>query len=290
MLHGKKSSPWLEKRRKFRTWEQELQVIVDKRRPNIGSHVSNKAADIISKLLRLDWRTRLGCGERGSMDLKGHNVFHEIDWKALQEGEVASLVRPQAAAFSVENSEKTADKWVRDSLQNSLLNDPLSPEEQNLFNAWDYSIEDDPRLRPEFATMNTFASMDIKQARSWILKCNDQALAQLIFDVKKLHKIWVEENQELAMAQNAVEMLKGENQKLKDIIRKDVLGSSRPKQRKEGTVSNKEGKSEHKVARGRHQELRTKRMLSTPTLPSVNTSDPEDTIVQAPLRSKSIMN
>mmetsp|Transcript_17258 Transcript_17258/g.27558 ORF Transcript_17258/g.27558 Transcript_17258/m.27558 type:complete len:244 (+) Transcript_17258:518-1249(+) len=243
---------------------------------------------MISKLLRLDWRTRLGCGERGSMDLKEHNVFHEIDWKALEEGEVASLVRPQAAAFSVENSEKTADKWVRDSLQNSLLNDPLSLEEQNLFNAWDYSIEEDPRSRPEFATMNTFASMDIKQARSWILKCNDQVLAQLIFDVKKLHKIWIEGNQELTMAQNAVEMLKGENQKLKDIIRKDILGS-RPKPRREGSINN-EGKSEHKMANSRHQELRTKRMSSTPTLPSVNASDPENNVAQAHLRSKSIMN
>jgi len=130
--------------------------------------------------------------------------------------------------------------------------------------------------------------MDIKQARSWILKCNDQVLAQLIFDVKKLHKIWIEGNQELTMAQNAVEMLKGENQKLKDIIRKDILGS-RPKPRREGSINN-EGKSEHKMANSRHQELRTKRMSSTPTLPSVNASDPENNVAQAHLRSKSIMN
>jgi len=191
MLHGKKSSPWLDKRRRFRTWEQELQVIVNKRRPNIGPHVSPEAADLISRLLRLDWRTRLGCGKDGSREIMQHSLFSSLDWDFIETGEANSTVRPQAAAFSVENSEKTADKWIRDTLQTNLLNDLITAEEQQLFTRWNFDI-DESRSQPEFATLNTFAALDIKQARAWCAKCDESALCKLKSDIKKLQNRWIE--------------------------------------------------------------------------------------------------
>ncbi|GAB5373033.1 hypothetical protein AAMO2058_001715200 [Amorphochlora amoebiformis] len=219
MLHGKRASPWLEKRRKFRSWEQELQVIVSKRRPNIGQHVSQEAADIISKLLRLDWKSRMGCGERGAKEVKDHKLFAHIDWKRLEDKDIEPIIRPQALAFSEENSEKTAD-----SLQSNILHEPLLSEQQQLFKPWDYSI--DLASQPEFSVLNKFASMDLKRGRHFVTKCSDTELEMLITDVRKLQNLWMEENQELAVAQNMVDMLKGENFHLKEMVRQSILVDS----------------------------------------------------------------
>mmetsp|Transcript_29661 Transcript_29661/g.57838 ORF Transcript_29661/g.57838 Transcript_29661/m.57838 type:complete len:521 (+) Transcript_29661:48-1610(+) len=217
MLHGKKGSPWLERRRKFRSWEQELQVIVSKRKPNISPHVSLNAVDIISKLLRLDWKTRLGCCGRGSEELKEHKVFAGLNWEEMALGDIDPPIRPQALAFSEENSERTADKWVRESLHQHLLNEPLSPNQQVNFCDWNFSIE--ANARPEFAILNTFASMDAKKAKGWVARAENAIVRGLIADIKKLQALWAHENKELAVSQNMIEMLRGENAQLKQIIR-----------------------------------------------------------------------
>jgi len=225
MLHGKKSSPWQEKRSKFRSWEEELQVIVERRNPRIGSHVSAEASDIISKLLRLDWKLRLGCNKRGAEEIKSHKLFKKLDWDALFAREIEPLVRPQGAAFSKENSERTADKWVKDSLQGNLLDDPLTEAEQKLFKSWKYSI--DIKNRPRFALVKKFQALNVKQARNWIAKASDDDVEQLMIDIRLMERKSNEDHREVSVSQNMVKMLQVENEKLKKMVRKISIEASR---------------------------------------------------------------
>jgi len=48
---------------------------------NLPSELSPEAKDIISKLLNVDWKTRLG--SNGAEEVKAHSFFKSVDWDAL---------------------------------------------------------------------------------------------------------------------------------------------------------------------------------------------------------------
>ncbi|KAJ1436502.1 hypothetical protein B484DRAFT_428587, partial [Ochromonadaceae sp. CCMP2298] len=58
------------------------------------SFISPKAADLISKLLDVSDKTRLGSGPHGSKDIKAHPFFADVDWDLMEQKHVEPPYKP----------------------------------------------------------------------------------------------------------------------------------------------------------------------------------------------------
>ena len=59
--------------------------------------------------------------DRGASEIKEHKVFSTINWGKLEAGNLTPVERPQAAAFSEENSIKTAGRLISQQSHNVLI-------------------------------------------------------------------------------------------------------------------------------------------------------------------------
>lgn len=57
-------------------------------------YLSVDCMDLISKLLDVDERTRLGCGPNGAKEIKAHKFFDGIDWSLLEQKHVEAPFKP----------------------------------------------------------------------------------------------------------------------------------------------------------------------------------------------------
>lgn len=57
-------------------------------------HVEPLAADLIHKLLVVDYTHRLGCARNGAKMVQGHQWFHGIDWEDLLERKSWGPINP----------------------------------------------------------------------------------------------------------------------------------------------------------------------------------------------------
>ncbi len=231
MLHGKRASPWTTQRRRFATWEDELEVIVRARHPRIGHLVDPRAAALIRALLRLDWRKRLGCSARDAAEVKGHAYFTTLDWELLAAGRLQPPLRPgDTCALPGEAERKRGlEEWSMERLRARLLGSELAEEDQLQFKDWKFERGHvrEPSGRPAFALLDRVAAMSAKEARAYIARQSDDAVTSLLNDIRELRELWAEENKELAVCENVKAMLSGENAQLKDIIRDLTKGTTR---------------------------------------------------------------
>jgi protein-serine/threonine kinase len=59
------------------------------------SHISPEAKDLISKLLDVNPKSRLGSGSNGSKNIKSHNFFKGIDWDLLEQKHIEPPYKPE---------------------------------------------------------------------------------------------------------------------------------------------------------------------------------------------------
>ena len=61
------------------------------------SHMDPDAKDLVRRLLTADLSRRFGNLRRGAADIKEHNFFHGVDWKALVEGRIPPPFIPKSS-------------------------------------------------------------------------------------------------------------------------------------------------------------------------------------------------
>jgi len=89
---------------------------------------SDNAVDIISKLLLLDPKKRLGSGKNGSEDIKSHPFFDGIDWESLYRKEVEAPFIP-----NIEDKDDISNIdpiFTNEIARSSTLVQPIAEEDQ----------------------------------------------------------------------------------------------------------------------------------------------------------------
>ena len=100
--------------------------------------MSDNAVDIISRLLDVNEKTRLGSGPRGVAEIKEHPFFDNINWELLEQKHVEPPYKPtvKSSAMSDPHRYPTFDALLTDIGKTTWLTDIPDPEDQKFFAAW----------------------------------------------------------------------------------------------------------------------------------------------------------
>lgn len=99
-------------------------------------YISDDAADLISRLLDVNDRTRLGGGPGGLKNLKDHRFFASIDWELLGQKQVEPPFRPEPKELDEIPYYPNFETMLRESGKGQWLVDVPRMEDQKYFAAW----------------------------------------------------------------------------------------------------------------------------------------------------------
>jgi len=110
--------------------------------------MSDNAVDIISRLLDVNEKTRLGSGPRGVAEIKEHPFFDNIKWELLEQKHVEPPYKPtiKSSAMSDPHRYPTFEALLTDIGKTSWLTDVPDPEDQKFFAAWCVPTHDKDRV------------------------------------------------------------------------------------------------------------------------------------------------
>ena len=100
--------------------------------------MSDNAVDIISRLLDVNEKTRLGSGPRGVMEIKEHPFFQNIGWELLEQKHVEPPFKPtiKSSAMSDPHRYLSFEAMLADLGKSQWLTDIPDKEDQKYFAAW----------------------------------------------------------------------------------------------------------------------------------------------------------
>jgi len=97
------------------------------------------AKDLISKLLNVDDKKRLGSGPTGAKEVKAHPFFREIDWELLEQKHVEPPYKPSHSKMLDELVPyPDFETLMNDYGKGEWLQDPPTADEQEYFANWDF--------------------------------------------------------------------------------------------------------------------------------------------------------
>jgi serine/threonine protein kinase len=101
------------------------------------SHISPEAKDLISKLLDVNPKTRLGSGSNGSKNIKSHIFFKGIDWDLLEQKHIEPPFKPEHSRLLDELIPyPDFESLMKEYGKNDWLNDAPQKEGQKYFANW----------------------------------------------------------------------------------------------------------------------------------------------------------
>ncbi|XP_055314586.1 protein kinase C, brain isozyme isoform X1 [Sitodiplosis mosellana] len=124
--------------------EEELFAAITDHNVSYPKSLSKEAKDVCKGLLTKNPQKRLGCGDRGEEDVRGHLFFRRIDWEKIESREVQPPFKPKikhrkdVSNFDKQFTSEKTDLTPTDKLFMMNL-------DQNEFNGFSY-------LNPEFVT------------------------------------------------------------------------------------------------------------------------------------------
>jgi serine/threonine protein kinase len=100
--------------------------------------MSDNAVDIISRLLDVNEKTRLGSGPRGVAEIKQHPFFEDFQWELLEQKHVEPPYKPtvKSSAMSDPHRYPTFEAMLADIGKTTWLTDIPEAEDQKYFAAW----------------------------------------------------------------------------------------------------------------------------------------------------------
>lgn len=106
---------------------------------NFPSNISPAGQDLITRLLDVNDKTRLGAGINGILDLKRHEFFAGIDWDALEQKQIIPPYQPYGIDYE-EGFTPVPDlrTLLREYGKESYLDEPIADEQQKYFLHWDF--------------------------------------------------------------------------------------------------------------------------------------------------------
>ena len=105
----------------------------------LSTGFSDEAKDLITKLLDLDPKKRIGAGPNGVEDLKKHPYFKKIDWKELENKNVKAPFVPD---LNGETDLKYFDKMFTDEINITRESDELNETNKTIDNYVNFSYYD----------------------------------------------------------------------------------------------------------------------------------------------------
>ena len=105
-------------------------------------YISPVCSDLISRLLDVDERTRLGCGANGVGDIKAHPFFKGIDWSLLEQKHVDPPFKPDHSKIIRGNDDVTPfpdfETMMRQYNKSAWLDHIPTEKDQKYFENWDF--------------------------------------------------------------------------------------------------------------------------------------------------------
>ncbi|XP_073306149.1 serine/threonine-protein kinase AtPK2/AtPK19-like [Primulina huaijiensis] len=122
---------------------QKIQQKILKDKIKLPSFLSSDAHSLLKGLLQKDASKRLGSGQKGGDEIKGHKWFASINWKKLEAREIQPGFLPQVAGkHCIANFD---ERWTKMPLLDSPAASPKS--EENPFKGFSYEKPTAPFLR-----------------------------------------------------------------------------------------------------------------------------------------------
>mmetsp|Transcript_23941 Transcript_23941/g.39982 ORF Transcript_23941/g.39982 Transcript_23941/m.39982 type:complete len:673 (+) Transcript_23941:161-2179(+) len=104
------------------------------------SFISPKAADLISKLLDVSDKTRLGSGPNGAKDIRNHPFFNDIDWDLLEQKHIEPPFKPEhSKIYDDMVPYPNFEALMGDFGKSDWLDDAPPKEDQTYFSNWDFT-------------------------------------------------------------------------------------------------------------------------------------------------------
>jgi serine/threonine protein kinase len=100
--------------------------------------MADNTVDIISRLLDVNEKTRLGAGPRGVNEIKEHPYFENIDWDLLEQKHVEPPYKPvnKSSALNDPHRYPSFEAMLTDIGKANWMTDVPEPEDQKYFAAW----------------------------------------------------------------------------------------------------------------------------------------------------------
>lgn len=99
--------------------------------------ITPKAVDLISRLLDVNDKTRLGSGPNGAKDIKKHPFFDGIDWDLLEQKHIEPPFKPDRPKMLDEIMPYPSfEALMHDFGKSDWLEDPPPVEDQKYFSNW----------------------------------------------------------------------------------------------------------------------------------------------------------
>lgn len=122
------------------------------------SFLSPDAVDLISKLLDVNDKSRLGSGPNGVNNIKAHSFFREIDWDLLEQKHIDPPFKPdRSRLFDELEAYPDFESLMKDFGKSEWLDDPPPADDQKYFVNWNFTSSQTIRVESGLAhTMDQY--------------------------------------------------------------------------------------------------------------------------------------
>ena len=100
-----------------------------------GDFASEACKELCESLLSQDHRARIGCGERGNIEIKEHKYFASVDWDIVSACKVPSPLKGVKGVPKRKKDKETQAQRTAHNLQEGEVKEQSSEE---IVHTWDY--------------------------------------------------------------------------------------------------------------------------------------------------------